>query len=184
MGSGLGHAACHRCIFTVVWDTDKDKPFWIKFKTLYCTFSFFKLHTYGLCLWVILYLTGLNYYGLLKPFFFTLYRCVCVRNVILHHFRYKEVRFKKNSFSNNLNTPSRSKQRQRDDDVTGANMARAVGASQRRLPSRCLLRLGVFKLFLNTIFFIWLLCIGSDVESHCEHIHIDIRWGKNGFKRP
>ena len=25
--------------------------------------------------------------GLLKPFFVTLYRCVCVRNVILHHFQ-------------------------------------------------------------------------------------------------
>ena len=45
---------------------------------------------------IILYLTGLNYYGLLMGFwnrFFTLYRCVCVHNVILHHFRYKEVRF-------------------------------------------------------------------------------------------
>ena len=41
-------------------------------------------------IWVIL--TALNYYGLLKPFF-TLYWCVCVRNVILHHFRYKVIRF-------------------------------------------------------------------------------------------
>jgi len=23
----------------------------------------------------------------------TFYRCVCIRNVILHHFRYKEVRY-------------------------------------------------------------------------------------------
>ena len=38
----------------------------------------------------------LNWPKLLRPLktvFFTLYRCVCVRNVILHHFRYKEVRF-------------------------------------------------------------------------------------------
>ena len=37
----------------------------------------------------------LNWPTLLRPFkivFLTLYRCVCVRNVILHHFRYKEVR--------------------------------------------------------------------------------------------
>ena len=54
-----------------------------------------------LCLYihilVSLYLTGLNYYGLLKlnRFLPTLYRCVSVHNVILHHFRYKEVRLKK-----------------------------------------------------------------------------------------
>ena len=37
----------------------------------------------------------LNWPKLLRPFktvFFTLYRCVCVRYGILHHFRYKEVR--------------------------------------------------------------------------------------------
>ena len=41
----------------------------------------------------------LNWPKLLRPFdgflnrFFTLYRCVYVRNASLHHFRYKEVRF-------------------------------------------------------------------------------------------
>ena len=39
--------------------------------------------------WVILYLTSLYYYGLLEPFFPP---SMCVRNVILHQFRYKEVR--------------------------------------------------------------------------------------------
>ena len=37
----------------------------------------------------------LNWHKLLRPFktvLFTLYRCVGVRNVILHHFQYKEVR--------------------------------------------------------------------------------------------
>ena len=40
----------------------------------------------------------LNWPKLLRPFkplFFTLYRYVCVRNVILHHFRYKELKLKK-----------------------------------------------------------------------------------------
>ena len=40
------------------------------------------------CALLIIDLTGLNYYDLLKSFFNLI--CVCVRNVILHHFRYKE----------------------------------------------------------------------------------------------
>ena len=59
--------------------------------------------------------------------------------------------------------PSRSKQR----NVTAANMARAVGTSHRVVyfDSACL---NCSKIKIRR------LCTGSDVESHCEHIHIDV----------
>ena len=56
------------------------------------------LKTYRLFLTLIIGNLILNWPKLLQHFktrFFTLYRCVCVRNVILHDFWYNEVRLKK-----------------------------------------------------------------------------------------
>ena len=53
-----------------------------------------------------------------------------------------------------------------------AATARAIFAA---VTPRCLLRLGVFKLFENTFFLNLTPLYRNDVKSHFEHIHIDIR---------